>query len=158
MERMVNRLTVAACLLGCSALLAAAAPATQPTKPTTGPATQPAAALSAVNDKVPDSLTGPQLATQAQMAFNRGKYAKALPMLKKAAAEAEGQPAKQGALQERIRVCEKALAALKNDPNAAATANPTTPAAGARKPHPAPKSGETYEIAIKDLGNFEYDQ
>jgi hypothetical protein len=144
-------------LLGGAA--ATAAPATQPAKPTAGPTTQPAAAaLPAVSDKVPDSLTGPQLAMQAQMAFNRGEYAKALPMLKKAAAEAEGQPAKQGALQERVRVCEKALAALKNDPNAAATANPTTPTAGVRKPHPAPKAGETYEIAIKDLGNFEYDQ
>jgi hypothetical protein len=135
-----------------------AAPAAQPAKPTTGPATQPTAAVPAVNDKVPDSLTGPQLAMQAQMAFNRGEYAKALPMLKKAAAEAEGQPAKQGAIQERIRVCEKALAALKNDPNAAATAAPAAPAAEARKPHAAPKPGETYDIAIKDLGNFEYDQ
>lgn len=145
-----------AALLG--SVAAIAAPATQPAKPTSGPTTQPAAALPGVNDKVPDNLTGPQLAMQAQMAFNRGEYAKALPMLKKAAAEAEGQPAKQGALQERIRVCEKALAALKNDPNAAATANPSTPAAEARKPHAAPKPGETYEIAIKDLGNFEYDQ
>src|SRR5438046_1122576 len=101
MERMVNRLTAAAFVVGCSALLAAGPVTTQPAaKPTTGPATQPAAALPAVSDKVPDSLTGPQLAMQAQMAFNRGEYAKALPMLKKAAAEAEGQPAKQGALQE----------------------------------------------------------
>ena len=133
-----------------------AAPATQPTKPAAAPATQPAAA--SAYDKVPASLTGPQLATTAQIAFNRGEYAKALPMLKKAAAEAEGQPAKQGAIQERIRVCEKAWAALKNDPNAAATANPTTPTAEARKPHAAPKPSQTYDIAIKDLGNFEYDQ
>ena len=132
-----------------------AAPAAEPAKPTTGPATQPTAGA---YDKVPDSLTGAQLAMQAQMAFNRGEYAKALPMLKKAAAEAEGQPAKQGALQERIRVCEKALAALKSDPNAAATANPAAPAAQARKPHAAPRAGETYDLAIKDLGNFEYDQ
>ena len=27
-----------------------------------------------------------------------------------------------------------------------------------RKPHPAPKAGEVVELAIKDLGNFEYDQ
>src|SRR5437588_224233 len=40
----------------------------------------------------------------------------------------------------------------------AAAGNPATPAAEARKPHPAPKPGETYDIAIKDLGNFEYDQ
>ena len=86
--------------------LLAAAPATQPTKPTTGPATQPAAALPCRYYKVPDSLTGPQLAMQAQMAFNRGEYAKALPMLKKAAAEAEGQPAKRGPPGEHPR-CER---------------------------------------------------
>ena len=85
---------VCASLLGGAAVIAA--PATQPAKPTTAPATQPAAA--SAYDKVPESLTGPQLATTAQIAFNRGEYARALPMLKKAAAEAEGQPAKQGAI------------------------------------------------------------
>jgi len=32
------------------------------------------------------------------------------------------------------------------------------PTAEARKPHPAPKAGDVVELAIKDLGNFEYDQ
>ena len=71
-------------------------------------------------------------------------------MLKKAAAEAEGQPAKQGAIQERIRVCEKALAALKNDPNAAATANPATP--DRRGPQAAPGPQARRDLRHRDQG------
>ena len=148
-----------ACLFGGAALFAA--PAAQPAKPTTAPATQPAAA--GAYDKVPDSLTGPQLATTAQIAFNRGEYTKALPLLTKEVAEAQagGQAGKAGALQEKVRVCEKALAALQANPTAAGAgvaAVTPAPTAEARKPHPAPKAGEAYETAIKDLGNFDYDQ
>lgn len=149
MKAFTTRLAfLAACLSGGAALTAA--PATQP-----APATRPA--LPAVDPKVADALTGPQLAMQAQMAFNRGEYAKALPLLRKQAAEADGQPAKLGAIQERIRVCEKALAALQADAAAALTAAPAAPAE-ARKPHAAPKPGEVYETTIQTLGNFEYDQ
>jgi hypothetical protein len=155
----------AACALGMTLALPAlfganqpqppANPATQPAKPST----QPAAALPEY--KVPASLTGAQLSVQAQLAFNRGEYAKALPMLKKEIAEAAGQSAKVGALEEKVRVCEKALTALKADPTAAGagiTGAAPAPTAEARKPHPAPKAGEVYETTIKDLGNFDYDQ
>ena len=141
---------------------------TKPTKPATAPAaapsTAPAAALPEV--KVPDDLTGAQLATRAQQAFSRGEYATALPMLRKMAAEAEAQPAKLASIQERIRVCEKALASAKVeadklaaqgvDPLAGLPKTDTSPEA--RKPHPAPKPGAVYEVDIQTLGNFEYDQ
>jgi hypothetical protein len=100
------------------------------------------------------------LAVRAQQAFNRGEYSTALPMFKKLAADAEGDTLKVGPIQERIRVCEKALDALKNNPAAAAaTTNPVSAqTAEVRKPHPAPKPGEVLEMAIKELGNFEYNQ
>ncbi len=106
------------------------------------------------------NVSSGELAVRAQQAFNRGEYSTALPMLKKLEADAAGDSAKLGPIQERIRVCTRALDALKNNP-AAATAT-TRPAdamtAENRKPHPAPKPGEVLEMAIKDLGNFEYNQ
>ncbi len=123
--------------------------------PTTRPSSQPTVAtadtLAGVN--IPDN----RLELRANQAFNRGEYVTALPLLKKLAAEAQQQPSRLVAIQERIRVCEKALAAVNADPNAAKGPD-TQPAAAARTPHPAPKAGETIELAIKDLGNFNYDQ
>ena len=110
------------------------------------------------------TVSSGELAVRAQQAFNRGEYVTALPMFKKLAADAQGDTLKLGPIQERIRVCERALDALKNNPAAAAAAAAaaTRPAdaqtAEARKPHPAPKDGEVLEMAIKDLGNFEYNQ
>ena len=101
-----------------------------------------------------------QLEIRANQAFNRGEYNTALPILKKLSDTFKAEPTRLGPIQEKIRVCETAMAALK----AAATTQPATqPAADAtsaeaRKPHPAPKPGEILEMAIKDLGNFEYDQ
>jgi len=39
----------------------------------------------------------------------------------------------------------------------ALTAPTTSPSAAERTPHAPPKPGETREMAIKDLGNFDYD-
>jgi hypothetical protein len=89
--------------------------------------------------------------------FNRGQYAVALPLLQKAAASA--QPDRLPALQEDIRVCKKNIS-----PNSGAIAVAVPPAAATpaavtagRQPHPAPVPGVVQEMAIKDLGNFEYD-
>jgi len=98
-----------------------------------------------------------QLEIRANQAFNRGEYNTALPILKKLSTTFADEPGRLGPLQEKIRVCEKALAALK-------TAGPTTlpsvdaTTAEARKPHPAPKAGVVEEMLIKELGNFDYDQ
>ncbi|HWE01073.1 MAG TPA: DUF3299 domain-containing protein [Tepidisphaeraceae bacterium] len=98
-----------------------------------------------------------QLEIRANQAFNRGEYNTALPILKKLSSTFADEPGRLGPLQEKIRVCEKALAALKM---AGPTTLPSADAASAeaRKPHPAPKSGVVQEMAIKELGNFEYDQ
>lgn len=142
----------------------AAAPATQPAKPET-----PSAEAKVVDAKTAeakdaaDKLTGGELAIRAQQAFNRGEYAVALPLLKKMAAESEGLPAKLSSIQERIRVSEKALASAKAEADAkAAKPKPAVAAADntaeARKPHKAPAAGQVLELAIPDLGNFDYDQ
>ncbi|QOV88241.1 DUF3299 domain-containing protein [Humisphaera borealis] len=144
-----------AAVLMLSSAVVAAEPAT---KPVTGAATRP---VELPKVEVPSDLTGAQLATRAQQAFNRGEYALALPLLRKVAAEAENQPAKLASVMERIRVCEKALASAKAEMEAKAANPQTAPAdntAEARKPHPAPTDGKTYDLTIQALGNFEYDQ
>lgn len=103
--------------------------------------TQPAA--------TPDLPPTSALELRATQAFNRGEYAIALPILQKLAEHWKDQPDRLGPVSEQIRVCEKNLAADK-----AAAAAAKTPA---RVPHAPPKPGQVVEIAIKDLGNFEYD-
>ena len=104
----------------------------------------------------PNPPSTAQIEIRALTAFNRGEYNTALPLLKKLSETLKDEPTRLGPLQEKIRVCEKALASLKNAPATQPTADSTS--AEARKPHPAPKPGETVELAIKELGNFEYDQ
>jgi hypothetical protein len=105
------------------------------------------------------TATNGTLEVRATETFNKGDYATALPMLKTLATTLKDNPDRLGAVQERIRVCEKNLAT----PAAPATTQPAvaaaTPAATAteRTPHPAPKAGETLDLTIKDLGNFEFD-
>jgi hypothetical protein len=100
-----------------------------------------------------------QLELRANQTFNRGEYNAALPILKKLAEQFKDEPARLGPIQEKIRVCEKGLAAAKADPNAGAPKGKSdATAAAARKPHPAPKAGETLEMTIKELGNFNYDE
>jgi hypothetical protein len=115
------------------------------------------AAPSPAADNNPPSTA--QLEIRANQSFNRGEYNTALPILKKLAEQFKDEPARLGPIQEKIRVCEKGLAAAKADPNAGAAKTPgDATSAEARKPHPAPKAGETMEMTIKELGNFEYDQ
>ncbi|MDB5305767.1 MAG: hypothetical protein JWM97_3316, partial [Phycisphaerales bacterium] len=89
-------------------------------------------------DNNPPSIA--QLEIRANQSFNRGEYNTALPILKKLAEQFKNEPARLGPIQEKIRVCEKGLAAAKAEPNAGAVKKPgeaTTPEA--RKPHAAPK-------------------
>jgi hypothetical protein len=109
------------------------------------PATKPA-----------DDASAPSaLEVRAHEEFNRAKWGSALPMLKKVAQQLRdsGQTDRLGSIEENIRVCEKNLktAAGAQQPDASTTSNDK------RKPHPAPVAGQTLEIAIKDLGNFDYD-
>ena len=106
----------------------------------------------------------PRVEMRANQAFNRGQYAVALPLLQQVASDVKGEPSRLGAVQEKIRVCQKALDALKNaatpaelqvipgQPNTDIPMDPET-----RKKHPAPKPGDVLDLSIKELGNFEYD-
>jgi len=106
------------------------------------------------------------LEVRADQHFLGGEWAAALPMYKKLAEFAKNDPAKLGPIEERIRVCEKNIAKLaKVSPSAAAAPSasavvvPSVPPTGEqRKPHPAPRDGETLDITIKQLGNFDFDQ
>jgi len=92
------------------------------------------------------------LEIRANLEFNRGEYALALPILKTLADLSKTQPDSLGQIQEKIRVCEKNLG-----PSAAASPATQDSLSATRKPHPAPKDGEVLEMDIKDLGNFDYD-
>jgi hypothetical protein len=106
------------------------------------------------------------LEVRADQHFLGGEWAQALPMYKKLAEMAKNDPGKLGPIEERIRVCEKNIAKLARvTPSAAAapTATPVVvpaapPTGEQRKPHPVPKDGETLDITIKQLGNFDFDQ
>jgi hypothetical protein len=95
------------------------------------------------------------LELRANQAFNRGEYAIALPLLQKLSKQMVSEPDRQGQVDEQIRVCKKNLAAAPATPAGQPNAAPLT--AENRKPHAAPKAGETLTIDIKDLGNFDYD-
>jgi hypothetical protein len=112
------------------------------------------------------------LELRATQAFNRGDYTVALPMFQKLVTQLQGQASqadKLAMVQEQIRVCQKnqpvqlasaAGVTSTGDPTVAAQAPvvPPSEAAGVdRKPHTAPKAGQTADMTIKELGNFEYD-
>jgi len=104
----------------------------------------------------------PRIELRANQAFNRGEYAIALPLLKTLAEAAKNEPSRLGAIQEKIRVCQKAIDSLKSAPSSGAL--PADPQAQdiatdpeTRKKHDKPKTGEVEEMTIKQLGNFEYD-
>jgi hypothetical protein len=88
----------------------------------------------------------PRLDYRAARAFDRGDYATALPLLRQLATEWADKPAKLAVVQKRIAICEQQLAAVPQ----------TQPAV--RIPHQLPAAGQTLEMTIKDLGNFDYDQ
>jgi len=111
-------------------------------------------------DANPPSIA--QLQHSADTAFNRGEYATALPLYKKLAEKFKDQPTRLGSIEEKMRVCQKGIDTALKEKAAAATQPavlaPTDNTAEARKPHVRPKDGQFLDIAIKDLGNFEYDQ
>jgi hypothetical protein len=112
------------------------APATQPAAPYTGnPAT---------------------LEFRANQAFTRNEYATALPLLQKLEEQVKDQPDKVAPVQEQIRVCQKNLTMAQNAVPLPPGSDPEM-SAEKRTPHPAPKAGEVAVMAIKELGNFEYD-
>jgi hypothetical protein len=99
---------------------------------------------------------------RAQTAFDKGDYATALPLfmnVEKKLADSGAKAEKLGPIQEKIRVCKKNL--LKDPPKDLQNFLNQQPQENVspekRKPHVRPKDGQALELAIKDLGNFEYD-
>lgn len=91
------------------------------------------------------------LAMKAQNDFDSGNFSAALPVFEEIAQKNSDNPDVLGPVQEKIRVCQANLAQPATQPSAGGS-TPTT-----RVPHPTPKDGETLDLAIKDLGNFDYD-
>jgi hypothetical protein len=95
---------------------------------------------------------------RANQAYNRGQYVMALPLLQELAGTLIDSPEKLGPVEERIRVCKTAItAAQKMQPLAAVPSTPTGNSAETRTAHPTPQPGEVLDLAIKELGNFDYD-
>lgn len=114
------------------------------------PTTKPAAMVAALPAAPADAEAVAELEKKAIDAFEAADYAKALPLLKDLSVKVRGQPEKVAPLLEKIRVCEKNLAA---DPAAAPIEGINAP----RTPHPKPTSGQPYAVALQKLGNFTYD-
>ena len=104
----------------------------------------------------------PRVELRANQTFNRGEYATALPLLQALADAAKDEPSRLGPIQEKIRVCQKALASLKAnpqpvDPSAVAGVTDVPMDPETRHKHPAIKPGQVVQLSIKELGNFQYD-
>jgi hypothetical protein len=101
------------------------------------------------------------IALIAAQAFTRGQYATALPLLKKVASRLQNQPDQLGPIEEQIRVCQRNLASNPQTTPLTQQLQSTAPefpmAADKRIPHPPPVPGQVLQMAIKQLGNFEYD-
>jgi hypothetical protein len=95
------------------------------------------------------------LEVRANTAFGNGQYALALPLLQKVAEQYKAQPDKLGPVQEQIKVCQTQIAQA-NASNGLVPI-PPQPVGENRKPHAAPTPGETRDLQIKELGNFDYD-
>ncbi len=126
--------------------------------------TQPSAAGAVASA---DTSTA-QLQLRANELLTKGDYAGALPLLEQVSVALSDQPDQLGPVMEEIRVCKRqikqAAAGGASKPIQLAVVAPSAPpvdpnqAMGEdRKPHPAPVAGQTVDLAIKELGNFEYD-
>src|SRR3954463_9567462 len=101
----------------------------------------------AASDNIPASEA------RAQLAFDKGDYATALPLFMNLEKKLADKPDKLGPVQEKIRVCKKNL--LKDPPKDLQAFLTQKPADAAtpekRKPHVRPKDGQVLDLAIKDL-------
>src|SRR5688572_20469992 len=110
-------------------------------------------AASAQTTKPTTDQTSVPLDVRANNLISRGEFKAALPLLEKLASQSRNDSLKYGRIQEQIRMVERMI-----ETGAAATTQPGVAiSAEERKPHPAPKPGETRDMNVKELGNFEYD-
>jgi hypothetical protein len=95
------------------------------------------------------------LEIRANTAFTQGHYAEALPLLQELAGTLIEQPDRLGPVEERIRVCKRAIASA-TKPGAAAT-RPVVDLSAGRTPHSPPAQGQVVDMNITELGNFNFD-
>src|SRR5688500_6594240 len=111
------------------------------------------------DDPKQDSL--PKLELRANEAFNRGQYSLAKELFTKVAERVKDSDKKKyEAVQEQIRACEqniRQLASVMPVPPADLNEPKVETDPEKRKKHVTPKGGQVLDVAIKDLGNFEYD-
>jgi hypothetical protein len=106
---------------------------------------------SAQTTKPTTDQTSVPLDVRANNLISRGEFKDVLPLLQKLANQSKNDSLKYGRIQEQIRMVERML-------ETGATSQPSfATSAEERKPHPAPKPGETRDVNVKELGNFEYD-
>jgi len=101
-----------------------------------------------------------QLQILANQALARNDYAAALPILEKVKQLLDNQPDQLGPVLEEIRVCRRQISKGAVAMVAPVTATPVVAKdvnGDPRQIHPAPVAGQTVELPIKELGNFEYD-
>ncbi|MGA2500138.1 MAG: DUF3299 domain-containing protein [Tepidisphaeraceae bacterium] len=101
-----------------------------------------------------------RLEKDANTAFDRQSYTRAAVFYQQLLTMLPGDSPRIKQIEERVRFCQKTVADQAQADLQAQLANrggdfPSSP--HDRKPHVKPKEGEVYEVAIKQLGNFEYD-
>lgn len=92
------------------------------------------------------------LELRANEAFAAGEYAKAAPLLIKLKESYSDQPDKIAQIDEKLRVCQVAMARSEPAPGADPEMSPEK-----RKKHEKPADGAALNLTIKELGNFEFD-
>ena len=106
---------------------------------------------SAQTTKPATDQTSVPLDVRANNLISRGEFKEALPLLEKLANQSKNDSLKYGRIQEQIRMVERMM-------ETGATSQPSVAtSAEERKPHAPPKPGETRDVNVKELGNFEYD-
>jgi len=109
----------------------------------------------------PSSATSAnELQLQANETMGRGDYKAALPLLEKVSELLVDEPDQLGPVLEQIRVCRHQIQAVVTNPKIAPPQIQSVALAvdnGPRHIHPAPVPGDTLEMPIKELGNFDYD-
>jgi len=103
----------------------------------------------------PSVVTANQLQLRANEDMAKGDYAAALPLLQKVSQMLTDQPDQLGPVLEQIRVCQRQLNKSPAAPKPVQSVLAAT--GGVRQPHTRPPPGQTLEIPIKELGNFDYD-
>jgi len=96
-----------------------------------------------------------ELQIQANEDMGRGNYAAAAVLLQKVETLVADQPDTLGLVMEQLRVCRHQV--LVSSKNAAQQSVVMAVDGGPRHIHPALAPGQTLELAIKELGNFDYD-